>query len=229
MTEKSTHEQTGENNFSIKVEHFIIDLKEKKVSLPYRYTKDISLDDVEHLPFEYEDLDDFKYDDSFPDVLNAEIQGKELTLKHDAKDNLYLFANNVRIMKTNANHEITELYLPTTKEIPDHCLMYNKTLEKFSAPNVQRIGAAFLCNNISLTDLNAPKLEIIDSFILRQNKKLKKIDLPSVSKIGYAFLENNEDCQSVNLFLRLEVTFYAVIKFADSLIFHGFERSDITF
>ena len=163
-------------DYQIMAGHFIIDLKNKKVSSPL-----------------YESYD------SFPDVLNAEFQEKKLTLTRDKENNHYLFANNVQIMKINAKHEITEIYLPETKKFPDYFLINNKALKKFSAPNVQCIGTACLHHNEFLTELNAPKLEIIGDSFLIHSERLKKIDLPSAREIGNAFACCAYCCTSVNL------------------------------
>ncbi len=163
-------------DYQIMADNFIIDLKKKKVSSP--------------LP----DLCD-----SFPDVLNAELQEKKLTLKRDEENNHYLFADNVQIMKINDKHEITELYLPETKAIPDYFLRDNKALEKFSAPNVQHIGNFCLNDNERCHSLCLPNVLKIGDDFLSNNEELKNIDLPSVREIGDNFLYFNENCTSVNL------------------------------
>ena len=160
--------------------NFIIDLKNKKVLSPL----------VEPFVYPY---------DSFPDVLNAEIQGKKLTLKRDEENNHYLLADNVQLMKINSKHEITELYLPETKEIPDCFLRYSETLEAFSAPNVQCIGDKFLSDNEICYSLYLPKVLKIGDNFLEDNEKLNGLDLPSVREIGKNFLYANESCSSLNL------------------------------
>ena len=136
MSKKSINEQTGENNFSIKDEfarnneqfiadEFIFDLKKKRIAIKKKKII-LSSEDANNLPEHIFD--------SFPEILNAEIQGKELTIKHDEDNNHYLFADNVQIIQTNDKHEITELYLPTTKEIPNYFLINNKALETLSMP-----------------------------------------------------------------------------------------------
>ncbi len=163
-------------DYQIMADNFIIDLKNKKVFSPLSYLND-----------------------SFPEVLNAELQGKKLTLTRDKENNHYLFADNVQLMKINSKHKITELYLPTTKEIPDWCLMYNKTLEKFSAPNVLYINDKFLYHNKECHSLYLPKVLVIGNSCLHDNTKLSGLDLPSVQEIGNFFLYWNENCTFVNL------------------------------
>ena len=163
-------------DYQIMADNFIIDLKNKEISSPLPYSHD-----------------------SFPDVLNAEIKGKKLALTCDDENNHYLFADNVQIMKINSQHEITELYLPTAKEIPDCFLINNKALETFSAPNMLYINNEFLPNNKECHSLYLPKVLEIGDHFLEDTTKLSGLDLPSVQEIGDYFLYENNNCTSLNL------------------------------
>ncbi len=163
-------------DYQIRADNFIIDLKNKEISSPLPYTHD-----------------------SFSDVLNAEIKGKKLALTCDDENNHYLFADNVQIMKINAKHEMTELCLPTAKEIPEYFLMNNKVLEKFSAHNALYINDNFLYNNKKCHSLYLPKVLEIGDHFLEDTTKLSGLDLPSVQEIGDNFLYENENCTSLNL------------------------------
>ena len=155
-------------DYQLMAENFIIDLKNKTISTPSRMH------------------------DSFPEVLNAEIQGKKLILTRDKENNRYLFADNVQLMKINANHEITELCLPETKAIPDFFLKFNYYLEKFSAPKAETIGNNFLYDNRRCASLKIPHIRLIGSDFLRNNTALKTFSAPHLEKTGDWFLYLNE-------------------------------------
>ena len=156
-------------DYQIMADNFIIDLKNKNISTPSRIH------------------------DSFISVMNAEIQEKKLTLTRDKENNHYLFADNVQLMKINANHEITEVYLPTTKTVPDNFLQYNFSLKKFSAPFVSSIGNNFLYDNRKCDFLKIPKVHSIGADFLRNNDVLKTFSAPYLKKVGDCFLYLNEN------------------------------------
>lgn len=150
---------------------FIIDLKNKKV------------------------LDPAQTDDSFPVVLEAELQNKKLKLTKDTQGNHYLYANGIQMLKINANGQIKELHLEDTQTIGDNfgaALSLTNMLEKLSAPNLTQVGNNFFTYGESIKSLYLPELKTTQHHFLTYNT-LPVIGLPKLESVGNDFMAHS-DC-----------------------------------
>ena len=147
-------------------EYFILDLKEKKISL---YDKNI--------------------EDSFVDSINIGIKKIEIKKQKDFKVILIYIekGNPIRIVIDERN-KITEYENDYVTTIGDYFLTNNRSLKKLRLGNVKEIGNYFLENNKVLEEIELDKVERIGNNFLKNNNKIKQIDFPSLLEIGNQFM-----------------------------------------
>ena len=90
------------------------------------------------------------------------------------------------------NTVLEEVSLPKVEKISNGFLRFNLALKKISLPSVIEIGRYFLYGNIGLEELEAPKLQSLDNKALGCNKRLKKLSLPELTSIGNDVLNSLE-------------------------------------
>lgn len=136
------------DDHEIKVDGYLFNLQDRTIQEPFNgySTPKYSIDNVNGAGH-------------FTDVIANEMKGKKLHVRKNRKDGCReVYAGDTCLMKVR-DGQLTELYLPTTTRIGDNFLKGNETLEKFNAPNLQKVGEHFLENNKkSITELNAPNL-----------------------------------------------------------------------
>ncbi len=163
----------NKDNFLL-IDHFLLDFKTKKVS-------DLVIGPVDMDSF----FDSYEcQDDSFAQVLQKEVEGKILQVKKISKLEKALLADGVQILRTKES-QLTHLYLPTTRVLPNRFLNRNETLETFFAPHLRVMGNRSFERNREIKYLYLPRLQNIGDYFLMYNNKLKYLNIPMVKEIGH--------------------------------------------
>ena len=160
------------------LDYFILDLKNKKISL---YDKVI--------------------EDSFPDTI-SEIKDIKIEIGKDNKNILIKTSNSDIydiVITLDKNNKIIELKNSKVEKIKADFLFYNTSLTSLELPNVRSIGSIFLYSNNLLTSLALPNVRSIGSYFLWQNNSLTNLELPNVTSIGSDFLQKNNSLTSLEL------------------------------
>ena len=155
------------------LDYFILDLKNKIISLYDQYI-----------------------DDSFICGLNN-INNIEII---KSKDNKKIFINGktIEIVLDKINR-IISYSNPNITEISYDFLSQNIVLESINIPNVKKIGFYFLFSNECLMDVNLPNVEKIGHSFLFYNNFLMSLNLPKLKSIECGFLYNNKSLVSINI------------------------------
>ena len=162
----------------IVLDYFILDLKNKKLSL---YDKNIS--------------------DCFPDTI-GEICDIKIEKDKDNKNILIKTADSDEvdvIITLDKNNRIIALKNDKVENIGNRFLFNNKSLTSIELPNVTSIGNSFLYHNSSLISIELPNVRSIDYDFLFQNNALTSIELPNVTSIGSSFLYKNNSLTHIEL------------------------------
>ena len=162
----------------IVLDYFILDLKNKKLSL---YDKSIS--------------------DCFPDTIGEicdikiekDKDNKNILIKTDVSGEVDI------VITLDKNNKIVELKNNKVEKIGDGFLCWNKTLTNIELPNVTSIGSSFLNNNNLLASIELPNAKSIGAYFLSENNTLTSIELPNVTSIGNMFLYQNNKLTSIEL------------------------------
>ena len=204
----------------ILADYFIIDKKEKNITLYDEEIKDSFIDTINKIG-KIKDIIETKEKEIT--IIYEDL--KEVKIKLDETNNIIGYMNNhveiiydkflyynYRLAKVNLtnvkkigncfldyNQNLTELNLENVQEIGDSFLYYNKLLKKIELPNVQEIENSFLFNNRELKEINIENVQIIEDGFLYYNKSLTELNLPNVKKIGSKFLLFNEQLKKLNL------------------------------
>ncbi len=120
--------------------------------------------------------------DPFVEVFSKEIADKTIQITKQKNGN-HIFANGVDIA-TVQNGQITALNLTSATELKDNFLFYNRSLEKFSAPQLVKMGNKCFSYCDSLYDFQTPCLKEMGDNCLRRTFNLKQVFLPKLVKMG---------------------------------------------
>ena len=204
----------------ILIDYFIIDKKEKNITLYDEEIKDSFIDTINKIGIIkdiietkekeviiiYEDLKEVKIKlDETNNIIGCMNNYVEIIYDKFLYYNIYLkYINLPKVERIERyflfrNINLTELNLENVQKIGDNFLYNNEKLWKINLPKVKEIGNCFLNYNENLTELNLENVEEIGDYFLHYNKVLKKIKLPKVKKIGSNFLRENEKIKILNL------------------------------
>ena len=163
----------------ILMDHFILDLKEKKV-------------------FVYDIVKDNAFVKSIDDV--GKIKNIEITKNGNNRIIIFDYENNKQVkVEINKNNAIVSYENNYVKNIDTGFLCYNEMLSKINIPNVEVVGERFLNNNQCLLSIDLPKTKIIGYGFLFFNEILTDIRIPEVMKIGDAFLCKNMNLKNIDI------------------------------
>ncbi len=187
----------------ILIEHFLLDLKEKKfIRLDY------TSEDVIFAYSKGEISGKFKseikqrcFNDNFiksigefsaVQVEAAEKGNKKITFLYDEDDKKV-------VLMLNRSNEIIGYYNSFVESIGMCFLNDNLKLKKFIAPNLQFIDDCFLTMNETMEIFDVPKLKKIGHFCLRHNKVIKSLELPNLTYVGACFFQENQNLEELVL------------------------------
>ena len=179
----------------ILADYFIIDFKEKRVSLYDRNVKDSFIDTVK-------DLVRIKIEKNrIITLLNK--YGEEIYLKLDEKGRIIgLKDENLRQCGSGylyRNESIVRLDLPNLQLCGDNFLKSNRGLIYLSLPQLNWCGDDFLIFNKTIMELDLPQLEECGHGFMNFNRSLLALNLPNLKKCGTSFLFSNEILKELNL------------------------------
>ena len=160
------------------LDYFILDLKNKKISL---YDKDIS--------------------DCFPDTIGEicdikiekDKDNKNILIKTDASGEVDI------VITLDKNNKIVELKNNKVEKIGDYFLYCNHSLKSIELLNAITIGNNFLHWNDTLVNISLPNVTTLGDDFLRNNNALTSISLPNATTIGDDFLYNNFRLANIEL------------------------------
>lgn len=164
--------ETDKSN-QVQLDYFIWDNKQKKLLNP-----------------SYED-------DCFPDIFNAFIQDKKVTISGKAP-NQTILVDGEKVIEIENNHIVT-LNMPNIEIINNNFLAYNKKLQSIQLPHVKKIGAYFLVQNKNLQSIDLPLTTEVGKGFLSDNKILQSINMAALTNIDYNFMCGNENLRSISL------------------------------
>lgn len=131
--------------------------------------------------------------DSTYKIFQDIFRNKKITVRTSPnnKHERMIYADDTHVLSVEKG-EITELNLPTIKNIGDAFLKHNKRLKKIYAPKLESVGYDFLRNNEQLTELDLPSLKTVDNKFVSNNAIITKFNAPLLERAGLGFLENNQ-------------------------------------
>lgn len=159
---------------------------------------------------------------AFFDTLQSELAGKKLTFKRNAAGEKILYAGGQEVIKVNAQNQMTELTLPDVREIGNDFSLPSYSpfkkiggkLEKFSAPNLKKVGNNFFgkhCGYPCLKFFALPRLAFAgDNFM--QGTAVETVSLPNLRSIGskaFYFVNTLKEIHCPNL-----------LKAGDAFLYH---------
>ena len=159
----------------ILIDYFIIDRKEKEITL---YDKRIK--------------------DSFVDGL-TDITDIEVTKEEGCKKIVIHQGEKASTIKIDNNGRIISYENKSLTSCGDNFLYWNNSLQELSLPNLQSCGDEFLFYNESLQELNLPKLQHCKDYFFCHNDSTQEVYLPNLQSCGDDFLYCNESLQELNL------------------------------
>ena len=166
----------------ILIDYFIIDKKEKNITLYDETIEDSFIDTINKIG-------------KIKDII--EIKEKEVIIIYEDLRKI-----KIKLDKTNNIIGYTNNYV---EKIGDNFLCNNYRIAEISLENVLEVGNNFLYYNIYLKHINLPKVEKIGNSFLYDNESLRKLNLKNVLKIGYDFLYYNKNLIELNLENALEI------------------------
>ncbi len=162
-----------DNVSRLMLDYFVLDLKKNKIINP-------------------------AIDDCFPDILQKEIDGKQLKVSEGKDGVKTLYADGTEILKVK-NGKMISLTLPNTVEIGNNFLYYQKTLISFNGSKVQKISKYFLYENTDLKNIQLPEAQEVGEYFLHSNEAIERINFPKLVRIGNIFMDRNEIVKSIRL------------------------------
>ena len=196
------------------MDYFILDLKEKKISLYGDINNNfininINKNTVEKLDngnriITINDKNEIIIDGcnriiSYKDIERESI-GNNFLENNNYLENISL--PNVRVIGRNFlrnNNSLKSVDLPQVNIIYNNFLKNNNVLEKIDLPNLSYIRDYFMSFNTSLTDIKIDNVEEIGNSFLKSNNRIEKISLPMVKTIGSNFLNWNVELEDIFL------------------------------
>lgn len=155
------------------IDYFIIDLKEKTVTL---YDK--SIDD--------------SFIDGFKNINKIEIKNNK-----SVKEIYFLSKDEKITIKLNKTNEILSLDNPNLIDSGEGFLQYNIALEEIELCNLTKARNYFLYNNNNIKRLNFPRLKSIENFVMSNNNTLQELIAPELISIGNSCLEYNRNLHNL--------------------------------
>ena len=174
----------------ILLDYFIIDKKEKNITLYDEEIKDSFIDTINKIGI-IKDIIETKEKEIT--IIYEDL--KEVKIKLDKANNIEGYINDyIEEIENNFliyNEEVKNIKLPKVKYIKDKFLFYNERLKIIDLPNVEKIENNFLSNNEDIEEIHFPKLKKIADNFLQVNRELKEVYLPNVVIIGDNFFVDN--------------------------------------
>ncbi len=130
--------------------------------------------------------------DSTYKIFQDIFRNKKITVRTSPnhKHKRMIYADDTHVLSVEKG-EITELNLPTIKNIGDAFLKHNKRLKKIYAPKLESVGHDFLEMNEQLTELDLPSLKTVEHNFVSDNTIITKFNAPLLEKTGSCFLKDN--------------------------------------
>ena len=174
----------------ILIDYFIIDKKEKNITLYDEEIKDSFIDTINKIGI-IKDIIETKEKEIT--IIYEDL--KEVKIKLDKANNIEGYINDyIEEIENNFliyNEEVKNIKLPKVKYIKDKFLFYNERLKTIDLPNVEKIENNFLSNNEDIEEIHFPKLKKIADNFLQVNRELKEVYLPNAVIIGDNFFVDN--------------------------------------
>ena len=182
----------------ILIDYFIIDKKEKTISLYDKTINDSFIDSVNGIG----NIKDIISTKDKNIIIKYEDE-KQINIRIDKSNNIISYKNDyVKIIEDNflyCNQSLISIELSKVKVMEDNFLYWNKSLTNIKLPKVEIIGNSFLCNNVLLEKIELPKVEVIGNCFLYFNPSLISIEFLKVETIGNCFLCNNFFLEKIEL------------------------------
>ena len=181
-------------------DYFILDLKNKKISLYYKVIED-------SFPNTIGTIKDIKIENDKDNknilIKTADSNEVDIIITLDKNNRIITYKNNKveNISKSflEYNNSLTSIELPNVTSIGDYFLFWNTSLASIELPNVKIIGNSFLAWNNSLTSLELPNAINIGDRFLDYNNSLTSLELPNAKIIGDMFLYDTNSLTSLKL------------------------------
>ena len=181
-------------------DYFILDLKNKKISLYYKVIEDL-------FPNTIGTIKDIKIENDKDNknilIKTADSNEVDIIITLDKNNRIITYKNNKveNISKSflEYNNSLTSIELPNVTSIGDYFLFWNTSLASIELPNVKIIGNSFLAWNNSLTSLELPNAINIGDRFLDYNNSLTSLELPNAKIIGDMFLYDTNSLTSLKL------------------------------
>ena len=182
----------------ILADYFIIDKKEKNITLYDEEIKDSFIDTINKIG-KIKDIIETKEKEIT--IIYEDL--KEVKIKLDKANNIEGYINDyIEEIENNFliyNEEVKNIKLPKVKYIKDKFLFYNERLKTIDLPNVEEIENNFLSNNEDIEEIHFLKLKKIADNFLQVNRELKEVYLPNVVIIGDNFFIDNALIEKVDM------------------------------
>lgn len=179
-------------------DYFILDLKNKSISLYDKTIEDSFIDTMQHI-----NIVEVKNNKDEKEILIRESDGNRITITLDSANEMIGYANeNIKIIGNKFfyfNQKLKQLELPNAEVIRDCFLFKNTELSFIQLPKVEEIGNKFLWENSILKQIELPNVQIIGNEFLYPNRNLTNIELSKAKKIGNYFLINNKSLETIEL------------------------------
>lgn len=209
------------DNFEVKklpehqmlMDYFIVDFKEKKISLYDETFKDSfckSFGEINQMSLKNGTL------------IVSEVNGNEIEIGVSPRNEIVSYKNkNLKRMDKGFltyNERLEELYTPKLQSMDRNCFLANKAMTKLNLPELESMGESCFELNELISEINLPKLKTMDGcfyydMVLTElhlpelesmgdgcfynNRIATKLDLPKLKTMGDGCFSNNE--QMVNL------------------------------
>jgi hypothetical protein len=170
-------------DYEVMMDYYILNIKTGTV-------QDIAgLNDSTYKTFQ----DIYGLNDSTYKIFQDIFRNKKITVRTSPnnKHERMIYADDTHVLSVEKG-EITELNLPTIKNIGDHFLAFNKRLKKFYAPKLESVGDNFLVCNEQLTELDLPSLKTVGHHFVSNNTIITKFNAPLLEKTDHCFLKDNQ-------------------------------------
>lgn len=169
-----------DKNNNILLDYFLLDLKNKSLSL----------------------LDTEWLQDSFVDGFASMDESAKIKVQKDGANKRIIISkedhDDIEVTIDNRNR-IVEYSNASINTTGDNFLQHNEVLSQLEMPNTTWIGDNFLSDNRKLKQLYVPKAEFIGDDFLRRNKAITDIDVSNTNYIGNKFLESNRILKELDI------------------------------
>lgn len=203
---------------SILIDYFIVDLKNKTISL---YDKTIS-DSFPNMFDEIKKITILK-ENSHKKIIVTTTKNEHIIIKVDNSSRIIgITNNNIKHIGNNflmnnkklctlempkvisfgnncfySNEFLTSLSLPSTISIGNNFLCYNQVLDKISMNNLKRVGNNCFYHNLLIKSLSLPALKTIGTNFFYYNQNLEKIFIPNAKELGVSCFYNHQTITTI--------------------------------